>query len=71
MTRMWEARAAAGRTDELVAWVRAAVAGLRAEVYRSAERVVVLLHDPVGGLPDPPADLVARSPHAWDFERVR
>lgn len=71
MTRMWEARAATGRADELVAWARGVVAGRRAEVYRSAERIVVVLHDPVEDLPDPPAGLLARSPHTWDFERVR
>ncbi|HEU5266836.1 MAG TPA: hypothetical protein VFU35_09045 [Jatrophihabitans sp.] len=68
-TLMWEAKAAPGRSDDLVAHVLA-TADPAAEVYRSAdERVVVI--DPTGsGLPEPPAALVARPPHAWTFERV-
>jgi hypothetical protein len=66
---MWEVRAATGRLDELVAHV-SAHADPAAAVYRSAdERVVVI--DPSGhGLPDVPAELVARPPHVWPFEQV-
>lgn len=71
MTRMWEARAAAGRLDELVAHVLA-WAPAAAKVYRAAgpdPRVVVI--DPTGtGLADVPAGLLARPPHSWDFEPV-
>jgi hypothetical protein len=73
-TTMWEVRAADGRLDELIAWVTERVAD-DAQVYRSADgepRVVVI--DPSGraveGLADPPDDLLARPPHAWDFEPV-
>lgn len=66
---MWEAKAAPGRADELLAHALAH-ADAQAQIYRSAdERVVVI--DPTGaGLPDVPADLLARPPHAWRFERV-
>jgi hypothetical protein len=66
---MWEARAAAGRVDELVARVLAET-DPAAEVYRSADDRVVVI-DPTGhGLQEVPADLVARAPHVWAFERV-
>ncbi len=66
---MWEARAADGRTDALLAHVLARV-GPSAQVYRNATHVVVI--DPNGrGLGDVPADLLARPPHAWTFEPVR
>ena len=70
MTRMWEAAAAPGRGAELLAWALAG-AGPRAQVYQGAdERVVVI--DPDGADPgEPPADVVRRPPHRWDFERVR
>ena len=68
---MWEARAAAGRLDELLQHVLDH-ADPAAEVYRSSAgepRVVVI--DPTGrGIPDLPDGLAARAPHCWDFERV-
>jgi hypothetical protein len=68
---MWEARAADGRIDELVAWVLGSAAP-EAQVYRSAAgepRVVVI--DPSGrGVGDAPAGLLARPAHRWDFEPV-
>ena len=71
-TLMWEARAAEGRLDELVAYV-VAHADPVAHLYRAHgadARVVVI--DPTGrGIPDVPADLVARPPHAWAFEKIR
>jgi hypothetical protein len=70
-TLMWEVRAADGRLAELVAHVRRH-ADPGAQVYRSADgepRVVVI--DPSGrGVPDVPAELVARPPHEWRFEPV-
>jgi len=69
---MWEARAADGRTAELLAWVLDQ-APADSQVYRSADRVVVI--DPTGTvaarLAGPPAGLLARPAHAWDFEAVR
>jgi hypothetical protein len=68
---MWEVRAAAGRLEELVAFADAA-ADPSALVFCSAEpepRVVVI--DPTGhGMPDVPAELVARPPHSWPFDAV-
>jgi hypothetical protein len=70
---MWEVTVAAEHVADLLRWVTTAVAGREAEVYRSADRVVVLLHgyDDARPFPDPPPDLVTRPAHAWDFERVR
>jgi hypothetical protein len=68
---MWEARSAPGRVDELVAFA-CAHADASATVYRSRgdeARVVVI--DPSGtGLPEAPAELLARPPHVWPFEPV-
>jgi hypothetical protein len=70
---MWEVRAAAGRLADLVTHVLG-WAGPDAQVYRSPagdpdERLVVI--DPRRRpVPDLPADLVARPPHAWDFDRL-
>jgi hypothetical protein len=64
---MWEAVAAEGRADDLVAWAVGLGAG---EVYRSADGRVVVVADGVAALPDPPEGTCAREPHAWTFERV-
>ncbi len=78
---MWETRARPGAADALVDWVfdkalpelRDAGGLERTEVFRSGdERVLVITWwsgDPVA-LPEPPADLVARPPHTWEFEQV-
>jgi len=66
---MWEAKAVAGREQELVAFVLAhAPAG--ADVYRSADARVVVIDRSGQGLPDAPADLLARPAHVWRFEPV-
>ncbi|WP_207387166.1 hypothetical protein [Frankia sp. Cppng1_Ct_nod] len=63
-TLMWEARAAAGRLDDLVAWVGRAVTGRVAEIYRGVgdgrDVVVVLVHVPVadGSATRPAGDTV-------------
>ena len=71
MTLMWEVRAPDGRLDDLVAYV-SAHADPSAQVLRSDgddPRVVVI--DPTGrGVPEVPAELVARPPHEWRFEPV-
>jgi hypothetical protein len=68
---MWEARAADGRLDDLVAYVLGAT-DPAAQVFRSAEpdpRVVVL--DPTErGVGEVADELVARPPHSWSFEPV-
>lgn len=68
---MWEVRAADGRLDELVEHVRAH-ADPDAQLFRADRgdpRVVVI--DPSGrGVPDVPAELIARPPHEWWFDPV-
>lgn len=69
-TVMWEAKAAPGRGAELVEYA-IGHADPDAQVYRSRDDRVVVI-DPTGrGLPETPAELMARPPHAWPFERVR
>ncbi len=73
---MWEAKAD-GDVDDLIAWWHRAVTpqlpkDVTVEMFRSAERLVALLRPVERGfrLPDPPAGLIARPPHAWPFEAV-
>jgi hypothetical protein len=66
---MWEAVAAPGRFPDLLDWVLRH-ASAEAAVYRSPDDRVVVI-DPTGADPgDPGSQMVARSPHAWDFEPV-
>jgi hypothetical protein len=78
---MWEVRAADGRAAELLAWVLSRTAA-GSQVYQSvpgsgtdAEETRLVVIDPSGTarqrLADPPAGLVARAAHAWDFDPVR
>ncbi|MEV0979168.1 hypothetical protein [Streptomyces sp. NPDC049915] len=77
---MWEARAAAGRGEELLAWARAqSVDGtpLRREAFRAPQdRVLVITwwdapYDAdLPELPEPDAALVTRPVHRWRFESV-
>ena len=69
MTRMWEAVAAPGRIADLVAWALHH-APPDASVYRSADDRVVIIDPTAYELPSPPTDVVARAPHAWEFEEV-
>lgn len=69
-TVMWEAKAATGRADELLAWALD-VAPPDAEVYRGGDGRVVVIDGSGVGLPDAPAELLARPVHAWPFEPVR
>jgi hypothetical protein len=65
---MWEAKAAEGQSDALLAWVlEHAPEG--AQVYRSADRVVVIAEAPAR-IDDPPAALMDRSAYGWEFDRV-
>jgi quinol monooxygenase YgiN len=81
ITRMWEVRAERDGFDRLLGWVRdVAVPAIsaepghsRTEVYRSDDdRIVVISHwtDAPRDLPEPPAGLAARPPHAWNFTPV-
>ncbi|KOV59463.1 hypothetical protein ADK64_33300 [Streptomyces sp. MMG1121] len=77
---MWEARAAAGRGEELLAWVREqplAAEPLRREVLRAPQdRVLVITwwaasYDAeLPELPEPDGELVTRAVHRWRFESV-
>ena len=66
---MWEAKAAQGRADELLAWT-ISHAPADADVYRSADGRVVVIDRAGAGVPDAPSDLMARPPHSWRFEPV-
>jgi hypothetical protein len=72
---MWEAKAAEGRADDLLAWVLAQ-APSGAQVYRSTDRVVLIAETAITEttqtwLPEPPDSLLARPAYGWEFERVR
>lgn len=71
-TVMWEAVAAEGQAEALLAWARERIPAT-AQLYRSAgERPRVVVIDPTaqvaGLLGDVPAELVDRPPHSWEFE---
>ncbi|MFF7732620.1 MULTISPECIES: hypothetical protein [unclassified Streptomyces] len=77
---MWEARAADGRGEDLLAWARArelAPEPLRRETFRAPrDRVLVITwwdapYDAeLPELPEPDGDLVTRAVHRWRFESV-
>jgi hypothetical protein len=77
---MWEARAAAGRGEELLAWVlaqRLTPEPLRRETFRAPQdRVLVITWwdaayaADLPELPDPNEELVTRAVHRWRFESV-
>ncbi|GAQ55113.1 hypothetical protein [Streptomyces acidiscabies] len=77
---MWEARAAAGRGEELLAWARRQPlpsSPLRRETFRAPQdRVLVITwwdaeYDaPLPELPEPEGELVTRAVHRWRFETV-
>jgi hypothetical protein len=81
IARMWEVRALGTGFDELLTWVcDVAVPRIEvlpqhvsSDVYSSTDKRIVVIsrwrHTPQD-LPAPPADLVARSPHVWDFSPV-
>jgi hypothetical protein len=77
---MWEARAVAGRGEELLAWARAQelpVRPLRRETLRAPQdRVLVITwwdadYDAeLPELPEPGGELVSRAVHRWRFESL-
>ncbi|MFJ2304727.1 hypothetical protein [Streptomyces sp. NPDC087787] len=77
---MWEARAVAGRGEELLAWARRQELGrrpLRRETFRAPQdRVLVItwwdaeFTAELPELPEPSGDLVTRAVHRWRFEPV-
>jgi hypothetical protein len=68
-TVMWEAKAAAGRDADLLAWALDH-APAPAEVFRSADARVVVIDRTGQGVPEPPVDLLARPAHVWRFRPV-
>lgn len=77
---MWEARAAAGRGEDLLAWARGrelTPPPLRRETFRApGDRVLVITWwdadyaAEVPELPDPDAELVTRAVHRWRFDSL-
>ncbi|MFI5492623.1 hypothetical protein [Actinoplanes sp. NPDC051859] len=81
IARMWEVRASRSGFDELLTWVcdvalpalEVLPSHVSSEVFTSTDlRIVVISkwRNPPASLPEPPANLVARSPHVWDFSPV-
>jgi hypothetical protein len=81
IARMWEVRASTSGFDELLTWVcDVAVPRLEvlpqhvsSEVFSSTDRRIVVISKWRGtpeSMPSPPAKLVARAPHVWDFSPV-
>jgi hypothetical protein len=81
IARMWEAKASLNGFDGLLSWVcDVALPGLEvlpshvsSEVFSNADRRIVVLskwRNNPADLPQPPQDLIARSPHVWDFTPV-
>jgi hypothetical protein len=66
---MWEAKAAPGREDELLDFAQRH-APADADIYRSGDARVVVIDRTGVGLPEAPADLLARPVHLWSFEPV-
>ena len=80
MALMWEARAAEGRGEELLAWARAQelpARPARRETFRAAQdRVLVITwwdaapDAELPELPEPDGGLVMRAVHRWRFESL-
>ncbi|MFC6019585.1 hypothetical protein ACFP2T_25670 [Plantactinospora solaniradicis] len=81
IVRMWEVRAERAGFADLISWVcDTALPDLEhnplhisSEVFSSTDNRLVVISkwrgDPVS-LPDPPARMLARTPHVWDFAQV-
>ncbi|RKR90146.1 hypothetical protein BDK92_4514 [Micromonospora pisi] len=81
IVRMWEARAEPAGFADLIAWVTEDALPdfdhhplhMSSEVFSSTDHRLVVISKWRGSpldLPDPPARLVARPPHVWDFAQV-
>jgi hypothetical protein len=81
IARMWEVRASRGGFDELLTWVcdvalpklEVLPSHVSSEVYSSTDlRIVVISRwrNLPAEVPAPPSELIARSPHVWDFTPV-
>ncbi|MDG4789888.1 hypothetical protein O7626_28850 [Micromonospora sp. WMMD1102] len=81
IVRMWEVRAERAGFADLISWVcDSALPELEhnplhisSEVFSSTDNRLVVISkwraNPVS-LPDPPARMLARTPHFWDFTQV-
>lgn len=81
IVRMWEVRAEPYGFTDLISWIcdtalpelEHSPLHISSEVFSSTDNRVVVVSkwrsSPVS-LPEPPARLVARSPHVWDFTQV-
>ncbi|MGC1215046.1 MAG: hypothetical protein WA890_27775 [Micromonospora sp.] len=81
IVRMWEARAEPYGFADLITWVCDTVLPefehdprhLSSEVFSSTDHRLVVIskwRSEPRDLPDPPARLVARPAHSWDFTQV-
>ena len=81
IVRMWEVRAHPEGFTDLLAWVcDAALPSVEvnplhagSEVYSSTDNRIVVIskwRSSPQAFPDPPNHLLARKPHAWDFNQV-
>jgi hypothetical protein len=81
IARMWEVRALGSGFDELLVWVcdealprlEVLPQHVSSEVYSSADHRIVVIsrwRNTPAAMPEPPARLVARAPHEWDFTPV-
>jgi len=81
IARMWEIRASLSGFDELLAWVcdvavphlEVLPQHLSSEVFSSTDNRIVVIskwRSTPESLPAPPAKLIARAPHIWDFTPV-
>ncbi|RLP85006.1 MULTISPECIES: hypothetical protein [unclassified Micromonospora] len=81
IVRMWEARAEAYGVADLITWVCDTALPevehdplhVSSEVFSSTDHRVVVIskwRSNPRPLPEPPALLVARAPHSWDFTQV-
>ncbi len=81
IVRMWEVRGYPPTFSELLQWVcdiavptmEQHYQHISTEVFSSTDHRIVVIsrwHGQPPDAPQPPADLVARSAHAWDFTPV-
>lgn len=81
IVRMWEARAEPYGFDELLTWVCDVAVPefehdplhVSSEVYSSTDHRVVVVskwRNTPRSMPEPPATLLARPAHSWDFTQV-
>ena len=81
IVRMWEVRAHPEGLTDLLSWICEAALPkievnpmhIHSEVFTSTDNRVVVIskwRSSPEPLAEPPANLVARSPHVWDFSPV-